>query len=327
MGAARKIKLFFSQSNQVSNKLKKEKGKNRISTLVDLVYCSFKYKTSPHNYDVMGFADLTKDQRKTFFTFADNIAMMEKYNSKKHEAIFYNKFIFSKVFSDFYGRKCVTTNYLTEEDFLKFMEGEQKIVYKPVNGAKGESIYVFDVNEFASLSELYAKIKSLPNAILETWIVQHPDLDHIYPRSVNCIRIKTVLHKGVCHALEAKLSIGHNSEIANDSINSLFAKIDVKTGEIVTDACNYPGEIFETHPETGVKFKGLKMPFWKETLEMMDKASKVMYQVGYVGWDIAITENGPILIEGNNDPGYTGFQYPMFTNGYGGKDLYAEFLK
>lgn len=42
--------------------------------------------------------------------------------------------------------------------------------------------------------------------------------------------------------------------------------------------------------------------------------------------DIAITETGPILIEGNNDPGYTGFQYPMFTNGHGGKDLYARFL-
>lgn len=327
MGAVRKIKLFLNQSKQVSANLKKEKGKNKLSTLVDLAYCSYKYKTSPHNYEVMGFADLTKDQRKTFFTFADNIAMMEKYNSKKHEAIFYNKFIFSKVFSDFYGRKCIMTNYLTEEDFVKFMEGETKIVYKPVNGAKGESIYIFDVKDFNSLSELYKKIKSLPNAILETWIVQHHELDRIYPHSVNCIRIKTVLDKDICHILEAKISFGHNSEIANDSINSLFSKIDVKTGKIITDACNYPGEVFETHPETGVKFNGIQIPFWKETLEMIDKASKVMYQVKYVGWDIAITEDGPILIEGNNDPGYTGFQYPMFTQGHGGKDLYAEFLK
>ena len=97
--------MFFSQSKQVSAKLKKEKGRSKISTFFDLVNCSRKYKTSPHNYEVMGFADLTSEQRKTFFTFYDNIAMMEKYNSKKHEAIFYNKFIFSKVFSDFYGRK------------------------------------------------------------------------------------------------------------------------------------------------------------------------------------------------------------------------------
>ena len=327
MGAARKIKMFIRQSKQVSAKLKKEKGKSKISTFFDLIGCSLKYKTSPHNYEVMGFADLTKEQRKTFFTFADNIAMMEKYNSKKHEAIFYNKFIFSKVFSDFYGRKCVMTNYLTFEDFEKFMEDEQKIVYKPVNGAKGESIHIFDTKDFPSLSELYNKIKSLPNAILETWIVQHPELNRIYPHSVNCIRIKTILDKDICHIIEAKISLGHKSEIANDSINSLFAKIDVNTGKIITDACNYPGEIFEVHPETNVKFKGIQIPFWKETLELMDKASKVMPQVKYVGWDIAITETGPVLIEGNNDPGYTGFQYPLFTQGHGGKDLYAEFLK
>lgn len=327
MGAVRKIKLFLSQSKEISAKINKETGKSKLSVIFDIASCSLKYKTSPHNYDVMGFAELSKEQRKTFFTFADNIAMMEKYNSKKHEAIFYNKFIFSKVFSDFYGRKCVMTNYLTEEDFAKFMEGEKKIVYKPVNGAKGESIHIFDTKNFSSLSELYKKIKSLPNAILETWIVQHSTLSKIYPNSVNCIRIKTVLDKDVCHIIEAKISLGHKSDIANDSINSLFAKIDIKTGEIITGACNYDGETFDAHPETGVVFKGIRIPFWKETLDMMEKASKVMYQVGYVGWDIAITESGPILIEGNNDPGYTGFQYPMFTNGHGGKDLYEKFLK
>lgn len=327
MNVTRKIKSFISQTKEVSENIKEKKGKSKISTFFDILHCSIKYKTSPHNYEVMGFADLNDKQRKTFFTYADSVKMMEKYNSKKHEAIFYNKFIFSKVFSDFYGRKCIMTKYLTEEDFEKFMDGETKIVYKPINGARAESIYIFDVNDFSSLSELYEKIKSLPDAILETWIVQHPELSRIYPKSVNCIRIKTVLENDICNIIEAKISFGHSSEIANDSINSLFSKIDLETGKIITDACNYPGEIFETHPETGVKFKGIQIPFWKETLEMIDKASKVIHQIKYVGWDIAITETGPILIEGNNDPGYTGFQYPLFTQGYGGKDLYAEFLK
>lgn len=88
--------------------------------------------------------------------------MMEKYNSKKHEAIFYNKFIFSKVFSDFYGRKCVITNYLTPEEFEKFMEGENKIVYKPVNGAKGESIHVFDVNDYSRYLKFIRKSNLCP---------------------------------------------------------------------------------------------------------------------------------------------------------------------
>lgn len=71
MSAVRKIKLFLSRSKDIANKLKKEKVKSKIYTLIDLVSCSIKYKTGPHNYDVMVFADLSAEQRKTFFTFAD----------------------------------------------------------------------------------------------------------------------------------------------------------------------------------------------------------------------------------------------------------------
>ncbi len=326
MGAARKIKMFLSQSKQVSNKLRKEKGRSRISTFFDLVSCSIKYKTSPHNYEVMGFADLKDEQRKTFFTFSDNIAMMEKYNSKKHEAIFYNKFIFSKVFSDFYGRKCVMTNYLTLEDFEKFMEGENKIVYKPVNAAQGKGVEVLDSSDFENLSKLYDYVKALPKGIIETWIVQHPAISALYPNAVNPIRINTVLENDKLHIMTSTLSIGHNSKIANASINALFALVDPKTGEVLTDACDYDGGVYKNHPETNAQFKGFKIPYWNETLEMLEKATRTMYQVGYVGWDIAITENGPILIEGNNDPGYIGFQLPLFVNGKGTRNLYEKFL-
>ena len=326
MNVTRKIKLFLSQSKEVSNKLKKEKGKSKISTFIDLVNCSRKYRTSPHNYEVMGFADLTKEQRKTYFTFSDSIAMMEKYNSKKHEAIFYNKFIFSKVFSEFFGRKCVITNYLTEEDFEKFMEGETKIVYKPVNAAQGKGVEVLDLCDFENLKELYNYVMTLPNGILETWITQHSSISSLYPHAVNPIRINTVLDGDKMHVMTSTLSIGHNSKIANASINALFALVDPKTGEVLTDACDYNGGVYKKHPETDAEFKGFQIPFWKETLEMLEKATRTMYQVRYVGWDIAITENGPILIEGNNDPGYLGFQLPLFVNGEGTRKLYEKFL-
>lgn len=326
MRIVRKAKLFISQSKEVSSKLKKEKGKNKTATFFDLVKCSLKYKTSPHNYEVMGFADLSDAQRKTFFTFSDNIAMMEKYNSKKHEAIFYNKFIFSKVFSDFYGRKCIMTNYLTKEDFEKFMDGEQKIVYKPVNAAQGRGVEVLDAKDFDSIDKLFEYVSSLPAGIIETWIVQHSEVSALYKNAVNPIRINTVFTKDKLHIMTSTLSIGHNSKIANASINALFALVDPKTGEVLTDACDYDGGVYKTHPETGATFKGFKIPYWQETLQMLEKAVRTMHQVGYVGWDIAITESGPVIIEGNNDPGYIGFQLPLFVNGEGTRKLYEQFL-
>ena len=38
------------------------------------------------------------------------------------------------------------------------------------------------------------------------------------------------------------------------------------------------------------------------------KASEKIPQIGYIGFDIAITKNGPILIEGNELPGYDLYQ-------------------
>ena len=42
----------------------------------------------------------------------------------------------------------------------------------------------------------------------------------------------------------------------------------------------------------------------KEAVEMCFKASKVEPRIRYVGWDVAITPTGPVMVEGNSLPGY-----------------------
>lgn len=44
---------------------------------------------------------------------------------------------------------------------------------------------------------------------------------------------------------------------------------------------------------------------------MLTSAAKEIPQVAYVGWDVAITPNGPVLIEGNTTPGYRYYQMPL----------------
>ena len=49
----------------------------------------------------------------------------------------------------------------------------------------------------------------------------------------------------------------------------------------------------------------MKIPMWDRVLEVVIEAAKKIPQVRYIGWDIAITNDGVELIEGNNWP-YTG---------------------
>ena len=49
----------------------------------------------------------------------------------------------------------------------------------------------------------------------------------------------------------------------------------------------------------GIRFEGRTLPYWKETLELAQKAALVFPEMPCVGWDIAITDDGPVVIEGN----------------------------
>lgn len=55
---------------------------------------------------------------------------------------------------------------------------------------------------------------------------------------------------------------------------------------------------------TGIKFDGFQIPYWEEIKEMVLEAALVNDKVNLVGWDVAISKNGPLIIEGNRGPGF-----------------------
>ena len=76
-----------------------------------------------------------------------------------------------------------------------------------------------------------------------------------------------------------------------------------------------------------MSIKGFQIPFWNEIIKMLISAANVVKEVGYIGWDVAITKTGPIIIEGNNDGGYTAYQLPNLTNtNIGSRYKYEKYL-
>ena len=49
---------------------------------------------------------------------------------------------------------------------------------------------------------------------------------------------------------------------------------------------------------------GFEIPCYAQAVELVKRAALVVEQVKYVGWDVSISENGPVLVEGNVIPGY-----------------------
>ncbi len=53
------------------------------------------------------------------------------------------------------------------------------------------------------------------------------------------------------------------------------------------------------HPQTGVSFEGFKLPLWTEACKLVKETSLKFLPVRTIGWDVALTPNGPCIVEGN----------------------------
>jgi len=84
---------------------------------------------------------------------------------------------------------------------------------------------------------------------------------------------------------------------------NLAAPIDISTGKV--SGSGVYSDITKSdesvHPVTGVSIVGFQIPFWSEACQMARDAALFDTRNRSVGWDIAITENGPELIEGNHN--------------------------
>ena len=64
---------------------------------------------------------------------------------------------------------------------------------------------------------------------------------------------------------------------------------------------------------TGTQIQGFQFPDWEAAMDMVRQAAEMIPELGYLGWDIAFTEEGPILVEGNEFPGHDIYQLPEHT--------------
>jgi hypothetical protein len=93
----------------------------------------------------------------------------------------------------------------------------------------------------------------------------------------------------------------------------LFTTID-QDGIIRKPAIDKKGNVYEKHPDTNTNIIGFKIPFFKEALEFAKKLAYITPQIKYTGWDICITEKGPVVIEGNPFPGHDIYQSKIHLN-------------
>ncbi len=286
------------------------------------------------HYAVYKFWDLDEETQKTFFCKGDTNRLRDKYNTDK-ETIreLMNKETFCKRFDAYLGRAWMSTNDCSYKKFIDTFGTEAKIIFKPSQSSGGKGIRVLEYNADNS-QDVYKQIARVKNSIVESFLIQHHDMQKFSLNSVNTIRVATVttyrddiegVTPGEVNILYAGLRVGQGkSYVDNLHSGGLMADINLDTGIIQTDGVDFANRVFAEHPDTHVRFKGTEIPYFEELKAMIKKAGAGIE--GYFGWDVAIKEDGPVIIEVNTNPGPVCLQTPYVPLKIGKRYIVEKFL-
>ena len=291
----------------------KKTGKSRIYLFFDMIKCGRKYGAGYMDYDLYEMYNLSPEQRDTYLTRGRNNDIDKKFNNKEFKWKLERKDQFNTNYNKYLKRDWVNVSGDNKEEVMEFLKKHDEFLAKPINGSCGKNIEKIKTKDYEDLEKLYDHLNG-KELELEEIIKQHPDVSKIYPDSINTLRVVTILKDGETHIMATYFRIGNNGKFV-DNFNSggMVAPVNEETGEVMQSAIDKNKVLYEKHPATGTKIKGFKFPYWKEMIEMVTEASKIIPEMGYVGWDVAFTPNGPVLVEANDFPGHDIYQLPEHT--------------
>ena len=150
--------------------------------------------------------------------------------------------------------------------------------------------------------------------LVQPRVLNHPDLQPLNNGALSTVRVLTCINEKKRPELVGailRMAIGANHVIDNAHAGGIAAAVDLETGRVgpATDLGmgEGPGWI-ERHPQSNAQIEGVALPFWPALRSLVINAHSTVPGAVLLGWDVAITPNGPMLIEANGGPGLEAMQ-------------------
>lgn len=150
----------------------------------------------------------------------------------------------------------------------------------------------------------YLKKNICAGLLIEEYIQQHEVLSNFHPSSLNTLRIWAIQKQGAVKVLGAVLKVGRDNQVTDNSIQGgLTANVCLSTGELeglkdtgVNRTC------YQVHPNTNCLIKGIRLPHWEACLDLSKRVLRAFPGITFVGLDMAIGPDGPVIVELNPEP-------------------------
>ena len=198
------------------------------------------------------------------------------------------------------------------DGIFKLLRQEKLLALKPSSGTHGDGFYRMEYADGKYLingkemteDEIVGMISGFKSVyVITEYLFMHHELKKIYPNAVNTIRVAVVNQSAYePKIMQTYMRIGSSKSGFTDNVGygGICAKIDTATGRYycAEQLRNHKFTPCPKHPDTGVEIEGI-VPNWDYMCEGVLNICRFMPELEYLGFDIAITDDGFKIIEIN----------------------------
>ena len=198
---------------------------------------------------------------------------------------------------------------------------DQDLFVKPIKGRGGRGaerwdriesgLFVSPDGQRLAAEDLRAKLVERSRddpIIVQPRLSPHPELADVTNGALPTVRVVTCLNEsGAPEVIGAvfRMSVGANATVDNLHAGGIAAAVVLDTGQL-SRATNLGSDArlgwVVVHPDSGAPIEGRILPLWGDVKQLAVRAHREFADRVVIGWDIAILENGPVLVEGNGNP-------------------------
>lgn len=306
--------------------------KNKRSVLKDYLHLYRKKGLTWDEYYSFEFERREDSFRESFLGMNEQCFYLDYLNPKKYYSLARNKYLAHKMLEDAGIRKAELYCYYCPEarfsgssekagnihDVLRILKGKQvcSCVIKTSESSHGNNVWVItkivygdndaEIIRYDGVILQLSSILGEESLVFESIVKQTKQLADFNASSVNTIRFMTTLYPdGTARIIATFLKIGRKGSCVDNAGNggNIDAAIDNKTGRIYY-AIQFNGwrdsKDIEYHPDNGKKLNGIYIDNWDSIRADVIRCQQAFPYCKAAGWDIAITDEGPVVIEVND---------------------------
>ena len=279
----------------------------------DMMRSFIVYGALPEDYMFFEFDRLSSEGRQEFITNGLRKHLLARVNSKKDDDLFLDKYKTYQLFKEFYKREIIVVKDECDyPSFCDFIGKYKEVVVKPITSSRGRGIYLLNTHDEHSKPLFYKLLEENKSGfVLEERIIQVEEMASFNESSVNTVRCPTCLTPDGIEIFHPIIRVGRDrSFVDNGGAGGILAAIDTKTGIVYTPGRDEKCHRYIIHPDSQKAFCGFVIPRWDELVKTVKQAALLIPTTRYVGWDMALTDKGWVIVEGNNYGQFAVIQIP-----------------